>query len=418
MSLDLAKAKDFVIHEWNSTIKESLCDYIRVPNQSPMFDPECLTNGLTEKALAVVEKWIDEHADIKGLTKQIITSEGRTPVVYLEIPASTDGLDNRTILAYSHLDKQPRCGEWSEGLDPYEPVIIEDAKDHKGQTMAKLYGRGGADDGYGIYATLTAIKAAQAQGLPHARIVMVTEFCEESGSFDLCYYLDLLKPKIGNPDIVVCLDSGCGDYDRMWLTASLRGMIAFNLNVHITKEGCHSGAGSGIIPSSFRIMRQLLDRIEDSKTGELLIPSLYVDIPQEQIEYAKYAVEIIGPDLLKSYKWAPGAHAISDDVYELYMNRAWKPMLSYTGMGGIPDISAAGNVLRPYTSMKLSFRLPPTCNPDRAFEDIKKILLENPPYGALVTIDSEKCGQGFYAPPVDEWMKNSLTRSSEALWGA
>eukprot|EP00461_Guttulinopsis_vulgaris_P001607 UN01607 len=414
MSLDLNKAKQFVINEWNATIKESLCDYIRVPNQSPMFDKECLTNGLQEKALAVVEKWIDE-CGIAGLKKTIINPPGRTPAVFLEIPAT--GEDSRTILAYSHLDKQPPMYPWSEGLDPYTPVLVEDAVDNRGKPMAKLYGRGGADDGYGIYSTLTAIKAAQDQGLAHARILMLTEFCEESGSFDLNYYLESLKPQIGTPDIVVCLDSGCGDYDRLWFTTSLRGMISATLTVKITEEGVHSGLGSGVIPSTMRIMRNLLDRIEDAKTGELLIPSFYVDIPSEQIEYAKSAVAIIGEEIPKAYKFVEGARPMSDSNYQLYINRAWMPTVSYTGVGGIPELSQAGNVLRPQTGLQLSFRLPPTCNSAKAAEDLKKVLLENPPYGATVKLEIQKAGDGFYAPPLEPYLMESITRASTELWG-
>eukprot|EP00461_Guttulinopsis_vulgaris_P004664 UN04666 len=306
---------------------------------------------------------------------------------------------------------------WREGLDPYTPVIVEDDVDNRGKPMAKLYGRGGADDGYGIYATLTAIKAAQDQGLPHARILMLTEFCEESGSADLPYYLDLLKPQIGTPDILVCLDSGCGDYDRLWLTTSLRGMIAATLTVTITEEGVHSGMGSGVIPSTMRIMRQLLDRIEDSKTGKILIPSFYVDIPQEQIEYAKGAVQIIGEEIPTSYKFVPGARPVSEDNYELYINRAWMPTLSYTGVGGIPDLASAGNVLRPQTALQLAFRLPPTADPDQALKDLKQAVLTDVPYGAKATLTLQKAGKGFYAPPLEPYLMQSITRSSTTLWG-
>lgn len=413
MSFDINLAHAFVEKEWESTILPSLCDYIRVPNMSPLFDPECLTNGHQEKAMDVVVNWIKEQ-DIKGLKYREIHEPGRTPMLFLEI-APTDPNCTKSILTYSHLDKQPPLGEWAEGLGPCIPVVKK-AVDHKGHPCTKLYGRGGADDGYGIYATLASIKALQAQGIPHAGIKAISEFCEESGSFDLPFYLEMLKPELGEPDVLICLDSGCGDFERLWMTTSLRGMAAGVLTVQVATEGVHSGMGSGIIPSSFRIVRELLDRIEDSKTGEILVPSLFVEIPADQMEYAKATVAILGDEIIQAYPFVEGVRPVSENVLELYLNRAWRPTLSYTGVGDIPTLQNAGNVLRPKTSFNLSFRLPPTADAAVAAAELKKVLEANPPYGAKVSFECNKFAKGFYSPPFEPWLTECFNKVSNALW--
>ena len=121
----------------------------------------------------------------------------------------------------------------------------------------------------------TAIESLDAQQLPRPRCVGLIETCEESGSFDLPAYLEVLQPRMGQVSLVVCLDSGAGNYDQLWLTTSLRGNITGVLKVEILSEGVHSGDASGLVPSSFRIMRQVLDRLEDSKTGRLLPESFH-----------------------------------------------------------------------------------------------------------------------------------------------
>jgi acetylornithine deacetylase/succinyl-diaminopimelate desuccinylase-like protein len=111
------------------------------------------------------------------------------------------------------MDKQPPFTGWREGLSPYNPVMVGD----------KLYGRGGADDGYSVFGTILAIKACQHFGLQHPRIVMLFEADEESGSEHIHHYLTQLRPRIGRVDLVICLDSGCGNYEQIWETSTLRG---------------------------------------------------------------------------------------------------------------------------------------------------------------------------------------------------
>ena len=294
----------------------------------------------------------------------MVRLEGRTPLIFIEIPAANGGSDDDCVLLYGHLDKQPEMTGWDDDLGPWKPVIKGD----------RLYGRGGADDGYAIFGSLAAILALQEQKLPHARCVVLIEACEESGSYDLPAYVDHLAERIGKPSLVVCLDSGCANYDQLWCTTSLRGLAGGNLTVKVLSEGVHSGDASGIVPSSFRILRELLSRIEDEDTGKILVDGLHVEIPDERLAQAKEAAKVLGTAVYDKFPFLPGMMPMADDLTELVLNRTWRPALSVTGVDGMPPLSSAGNVLRPYTSVKLSLRLPPTLDGKRAGDLLKQTL--------------------------------------------
>ena len=317
---------------WDAEIVPALVKYIQIPNQSPDYDPQWRTNGLMEQAVELARAWVERQA-IPGSRLEVLTAEGRTPILLLEVDG--DGPD--TVLLYGHLDKQPPTEGWEAGLGPYAPVIRD----------GRLYGRGGADDGYAIFATVAAIRALKAQGIRHSRLVTLIECCEESGSGDLEYYVERLADRIGTPGLVICLDSGCGNYDQLWATASLRGVVMGTLTVQVLTEGVHSGDASGIVPSSFRIARQLLDRLEDPVTGEIRPDWLKVAIPAYRVEEARRTAEVLGTSIYESFPFVPGLRPMAADLTELMLNRTWRPTLSVTGQQGMPDLANAGNVLRP-----------------------------------------------------------------------
>ncbi|TQU11616.1 M20/M25/M40 family metallo-hydrolase, partial [Xanthomonas perforans] len=265
--MDSAKIDQFLSDTWDREIVPQLVDYIRIPNKSPMFDADWVAHGYMEQAVVLMETWARAQA-IDGMQVEVVRLEGRTPLIFIEIPATGPESGEDTVLLYGHLDKQPEMTGWDPDLGPWEPVLRDD----------KLYGRGGADDGYAIFGSLAAILALRNQGLPHARCVVLIEACEESGSYDLPAYVDHLAERIGKPSLVVCLDSGCGNYEQLWCTTSLRGLTGGNLMVKVLEEGVHSGDASGVVPSSFRLLRQLLSRIEDETTGRILLDGLHVDV--------------------------------------------------------------------------------------------------------------------------------------------
>jgi acetylornithine deacetylase/succinyl-diaminopimelate desuccinylase-like protein len=282
----------------------------------------------------------------------------------------------------------------------------------------RLYGRGGADDGYAIFGSLAAIQALQAQAAPHARCVILIEACEESGSYDLPAYVDHLADRIGKPSLVVCLDSGCGNYEQLWCTTSLRGLAGGNLTVKVLEEGVHSGDASGIVPSSFRLLRQLLSRIEDEATGRILLDGLHVEVPEDRMVQARKVSQVLGEEVFDKFPFLPGMRPMAEDLTELVLNRTWRPALSVTGADGIPPLASAGNVLRPHTAVKLSLRLPPTLDGKRAGELLKDTLLRDPPNGAQVTLELEKASAGWNAPAMAPWLERAIDAASHEFFGA
>ena len=399
--MEVEKTRAIVDPFWDEAILPAIARYIEIPCQSQLFDPEWKANGHITRAVSLAAKWVAEH--LPGAKIEVVEEAGRTPVLLLEVAG--DGDD--TVLLYGHLDKQPPMSGWDEGLGPWKPVFRD----------GKLYGRGGADDGYAIFAIVGAIKAIHAQGGKHGRLVALIECGEESGSPDLAHYVNLLSDRIGTPGLVVCLDSGCGNYDQLWNTTSLRGLSAGELKVEVLSEGIHSGSASGIVPSTFRILRLLLDRLEDSSTGLLKPDWLHVKIPDHRVREAERTAEVLGQNVFGEFPFVKGATPITNDLVELLLRRTWRPTLSVTGQSGMPNVSQAGSVLRPFTSLVLSVRLPPTLRAENVGTRMKELLESNPPYGARVTFDVEKAAGGWEAPATEPWLVNSLDRSSQAFFG-
>jgi acetylornithine deacetylase/succinyl-diaminopimelate desuccinylase-like protein len=397
------KLQHYCNEVWDTSVVQELIDYIRIPNKSPMFDPEWQAHGYMEEAVAQFERWCLAQ-NIAGMQLEVVRLEGRTPLLFMDIPGDSE----ETILLYGHLDKQPEMTGWRDGLGPWEPVIEGD----------KLYGRGGADDGYATFSSLIAINALKQQSIPHAHCVVIIEACEESGSFDLPFYIDHLKDRIGKPDLVVCLDSGCGNYDQLWNTTSLRGLIGGDLSVEILDEGVHSGDASGVVPSSFRILRQLLDRIEEANSGVVSANEFNVQIPKQRVQQAQIAAEVLQDEVYAKFPFVEDAQPASADPIELVLNRTWRPALAITGAGGLPAIDNAGNVLRPTTSVKISLRLPPTCDATQATEKLKTMLENDPPYGAKVSFKPDWDASGWHAPAMVDWLEQAIDDASMSYFGA
>ncbi|HMJ55527.1 MAG TPA: M20 family metallopeptidase [Polyangiaceae bacterium] len=393
----------FISTIWDEQIVPRLVEYIQIPNKSPMFDAKWAEHGYMDQAVLLMETWARAQP-IRGMKLEVVRLPGRTPLIFIDIPGQGDDC----VLLYGHLDKQPEMTGWSPHLGPWKPVIEGD----------RLYGRGAADDGYAIFGSLSAIAALQAEGTPHARCVVMIEACEESGSYDLPYYVDHLAARIGQPSLVVCLDSGCGNYDQLWLTTSLRGMTGGNLTVKVLEEGVHSGDASGIVASSFRILRQVISRLEDEATGAIKPRELYVEIPAQRAEQAKITAQVLGDAIYSKFPLVPGMRPVASDVTELVLNRTWRPSLSVTGAAGLPALDSAGNVLRPSTSVKLSIRVPPTLDAARAGALVKLLLEKDPPYGAKVQFDLEKGASGWNAPALSPWLERSVDGASRTYFGA
>ena len=412
--LNAAKALSQVSAQWDGDIVQQISDYIAIPAKSPGFDADWKAHGHIDTVMRNAAAWV-EAQKVEGLTLEVIRLEGRTPVLFFEIPA-TRAESTQTVLMYGHLDKQPEFTGWRSDLGPWTPKYQD----------GKLYGRGGADDGYAVYASIAAVQALKAQNVPHPRIVGLIETCEESGSYDLLPYIDALRKRLGDVALVVCLDSGAGNYDQLWLTTSLRGMGGGVLKVEVLDEGVHSGDASGVVPSSFRIMRHVLDRLEDSATGRLLPQSFHCAIPADRLAQAKATAATLGDELYKRFPWAhydcEGSSAftlpMTTDPVEALLNRTWRPTLSVTGAEGFPALKDAGNVLRPYTAFKLSLRFPPLVDAAVAVRELKKLLEDNAPYNAKVTFEGGGGSTGWNAPSTVPWFETALNDASQNFFGA
>lgn len=384
---------------WEKEIVPVLKEYIKIPNKSPAFDPDWENTGHMQAALNLALEWTEKHKPV-GSILHVKKTPGRTPLLMLEIPGKKEG----NVLIYGHLDKQPEMEGWREDLGPWKPVLEN----------GRLYGRGGADDGYALFAAVGITKALIEQGCALPRIVIFIEFCEESGSPDLPFYIENEAELIGSPDLVVCLDSGAENYDQLWITVSLRGLLGCMLQVNVLTEGVHSGGASGLIPSSFRILRQLISRIEDENTGEIIPKELHVEIPRIRIKEVEALVAAVKD--MNKFPIVPNLEESTSDPVEGVLRRTWRPALSIVGMDGIPGMADGGNVLRPSTGVKLSLRLPPGLNAKFAKSILKKILTENPPYDAQISVKFEEPASGWNAPEFRDWLTQAVQAASETIF--
>jgi acetylornithine deacetylase/succinyl-diaminopimelate desuccinylase-like protein len=403
--MDAKSVTDRVAQVWDADALPAISDYIRIPNVSPAFDADWDAHGHMGRAVDLVEAWLASRP-VKGATVDVVTLEGRTPVIIVDVPGTSDDV----VLLYGHLDKQPPMVGWRDGLGPWEPVLEGD----------RLYGRGAGDDGYAAFAAMTAIEAVQQAGGTHARCIVLIEGSEESGSPDLPAYMEALADRLGTPSLVICLDSGCASHDRLWITTSLRGLLALDVTVRVLDEGVHSGAAGGVVPSTFRILRGLLDRVEDVRTGAVLVPELHVTVPPDrEVELADTAGGL-GDAVAGEFPFIPGVAGVNpgDPVAQLRA-KTWEPAMELIGIDGVPAVVDGGNVLRPFTTARLSFRLPPTCDPHAARDALVRVLTADPPYGASVAVtDDGALASGWNAPPTAPWLRDAIEEASVAAFGA
>jgi acetylornithine deacetylase/succinyl-diaminopimelate desuccinylase-like protein len=404
--MNLQQLNRYIADCWDRSILPTLCDYIRIPNKSIHFDPQWQEHGHMRRAAELLANWCRKEAPANAHV-EILDLPNRTPLLFIDVPASDGSSGKECVLMYGHMDKQPEFDGWEAGLAPWTPVI----------RGTRLYGRGGADDGYAVFSSLLAIKALADQKIPHSRCVILIEASEESGSPDLPAYVEAFKERIGEPSLVVCLDAECGNYDQWWCTTSLRGNLVGVLRVDVLREGVHSGMASGIVPSSFRIARALLNRIENAATGEILVRELHGRIPPERITEATAAANTLRDDVFGKFPRVAGLKAVTEEPVEQLLNSTWRPTLSVTGADGMPSLPNAGNVLRPFTALKLSFRLPPGVDAEAASRAVKRELERDPPHGARVTFTAEPAAAGWDAPVTSPWLREAIQNASREVFG-
>ena len=385
--------------------------YATIPCQSPNFDAEWASNGHIDAAVELLAQFarerIYEAADVT-----IHRLEGRTPVLCVTVEATSDDEesedDRGTVVLYGHLDKQPPLGEWSPGLSPYTPVRRGD----------RLYGRGLADDGYSVFTALLAIEALEEEGISHPRCVVLIEACEESGSPDLEAYLDYLAPKLGQVELMICLDSGALTYDRLWVTTSLRGVVMIDVTIDVLERGMHSGLASGVVPSSFRVLRELLDRIENTNSGTIVLPEFHCPIPDHVRQAADAVAAEFGDIAAADMPAVEGLRFLGTAGADRIIRRTWMPTLSVVGMAGIPAPEIAGSVLRASTTATLSLRLPPLVDAHEALAALERALTTDVPHGARVTLSRPEAADGWASPALQPWLTAAIEEASTKAFGA
>ncbi len=394
---------------WEERILPPLTDYIRIPNVSPAFDSNWSAHGHMEAAVALAHRWCEAEKPVRARVT-VHRLEGRTPVLLVDIPAAGVPPDDpRTVLLYGHLDKQPPFTGWEEGLGPWSPVLRD----------GRLYGRGGADDGYAVFAALAAYRFLEERGIPHARAVVLIECSEESGSPDLAAHVEALRPSLGAVDFVVCLDSGCLDYERLWLTTSLRGNLIAELRLAVLAEGVHSGNAGGFLPSVTMVLRRLLDRIEDPRDGRILVSALAVEIPDDRRRETERLAALIPAERLRAgFPLLEGVRLLHEGAVELHLANTWRAALAVTGFDGFPSVREGGNTHLPALRVKLSFRLPPTLPVETAVRVLRETLETTPPFGARVSFLPLTGMPGWNAPSFAPFLERACEEASRAHFGA
>lgn len=394
--------KQLIADAWKGDTLEGLCRHVEIPAVSGSFDKNWEARGELLNALNEAVRWA--KTQLPHAYFEVSSLPNCPPVLYMDIPAF-GGHTGKSVLCYGHLDKQPETVGWDADLGPWKPVVKE----------GKLWGRGCVDDGYNFYSIVTAVKALEETKTAHPRITGLYETDEESGSRDMAKYIAQYKDRIGKPGMVCILDLFAVDDQRVWLTQSLRGIVALTVKVSVLKKASHSGTASGIVPSSFRIMRILLDRLENAETGEVLIPSMYSEIPEEYIQGAHKLAETFDPRQAFSYEG--DTVSMKDSAFDAVIAGNWKPTLSVLGADGLPPPDKASGLVRTHTTLKLSFRIPPGVNAEQALADVKARLTTDIPYHASVTITDEHSAPGFAAPLMPDWLKASANELSQAIFG-
>ena len=406
--MDTNSLKKYIEKQFTLNVLPNLMNFIRIPNLSPLFDPNWNKNGLLLKAANLIVSYA-KSLNIKNAEINLLQDSPYTPLIFIDIPASRQN-DERTVLFYAHYDKQPYGTGWDEDKSPTNPVIID----------GHLYGRGSADDGYASFSILTAIKTCQEYNCPMPRICCIFEGAEESRDVDLKYYFNKLMPVLGQNIIAfIPLDAGCSDYNRLWMTNSLRGYFDFDVNIETLQQESHYGPeASGIIAENLFLVRKLYDGIIDSTNGEFKLEEFKVDqIPSIIEEQMQKEIEVVGEDYIKNIPLYDGVSPLKNDVRELMINNRWKPTCNILGMDNCPKMEDRGFGVNPSIKVHFSMRVPPLINKDKAIDALKIALTSNTFFGAKVSLGYYEFGEGTVLANMTNRTKNVLNKASLEFFG-
>ena len=406
--MDTKSLKKYIDKQFSLNVIPNLMNFIRIPNLSPLYDENWDTNGLLLKAANLVISFA-KSLELKNAEINLIHDKGYSPLIFIDIPASRKN-DTRTVLFYAHYDKQPHGEGWDEDKSPINPVIID----------GHLYGRGSADDGYALFSILTAIKTCQDYDCPMPRICCIFEGAEESTETHLIYYFNKLMPILGdNITAFIPLDSGCSDYNHLWMTNTLRGVFDFDVHIETLQNECHYGPeASGIIAENMFLIRKIFDGIIDSTNGEVKLKEFHVDqIPEIIDQQLDKEIKIIGDDYIKNIPLYDGVSPLKTTVKELLIASRWKPTCNILGIDNCPQIADKGFGIFPSMKVRMSMRLPPGINKDKAIESLKTALSANTYFGAKVSLGYYDFAEGTSFFNMTQKCQNILNKASLEFFG-
>ena len=406
--MDVKSFRKYIEKMFTYNTLPNLMNFIRIPNLSPAFDNNWNTNGYLLKAANLIISFA-KSLEIKNAEINLIQDQGYTPLIYIDIQSSRKN-DTRTVLFYSHFDKQPHGTGWDENKGPTKPVIENN----------RLFGRGSVDDGYASFSILTAIKACQDHNCPLPRIFCIFEGAEESTDEHLTYYFDKLMPIIGNNIIAfIPLDSGGSDYDRLWITNSLRGVLNLYLKIQTLDNNCNFGPeASGRIAENLFLLRKSLEGIFDTNTGEVKIDELHAkEIPKNIEEEMNKEIEIVGDKFFNGIPLYEGVQPLKTDVKEAMINLRWKPTCVISGIDNCPQIEENGFGVYKSINVRISMRIPPGINVANGIEAIKKAINNNIYFGAKISLERFGYADGWYLNKISDRTKNILKKASLEFFG-
>jgi acetylornithine deacetylase/succinyl-diaminopimelate desuccinylase-like protein len=274
------------------------------------------------------------------------------------------------VLLYAHHDVQPPGDAEHWHSEPFEPT----------ERDGRLFGRGAADDKAGIAAHLAALRAYD--GAPPVGVVVLVEGEEEIGSPTLPAFLETYAELLA-ADVMVLADSTNWAVGRPALTTSLRGLVDAVVEVRTLEHAVHSGMYGGPVPDALTALVRLLATLHDEK-GDVAVPGLAtgaadpLDLTEDQLRAdagVVEGVELIGSGSLTERLWT-------------------RPAVAVIGIDA-PTVAHASNTLVPVARAKVSLRLAPGDDSQRAMDSLVEHLEAHAPWGAQVTVHRGSAGEPF-----------------------
>jgi acetylornithine deacetylase/succinyl-diaminopimelate desuccinylase-like protein len=362
-------------------VREDLDRLIRIPSVAfPGFDPAPVRRS-AEATAGILEGCGLENV-------RFLEVEGAPPAVIGE-HAAPDG--TVTVLLYAHHDVQPAGDEADWDSPPFEPT----------ERDGRLYGRGSCDDKAGIAMHQAAMLAHG--GAPPVGVKVLVEGEEEVGSPNLDAFLERYRGDLA-ADVIVLADATNWRIGVPGLTTKLRGLVDCVVEVRTLDHAVHSGMYGGPFPDALTTLCRVLATLHDEQ-GTVAIEGL-AGTPADPLDLTE-------EELRDQMGVLDGVRQIGEGSLT---ERLWtRPAVSVLGIDA-PRVQEAANILVPVARAKVSLRLAPGEDPDRAMDALARHLESNAPWGVKVTVDRGAAAWPF-AVTADGPVFDAARRAFKEAWG-